>query len=407
MKFRNFLGVANTAQQAYFKEGVEALYPSLNSVLKLAILPAYDPMDPKPTSWVPAVTGNEESDFYTTVRAAKFVGHGNRRAKTSFLSPRTFDLDADDPYDAFYDYCSRSDRWSYLTKDNRGKKLTGEVEGAIFPRMKNYFCANVMDVTAGARGGVFVAELSESVAKNILYSRKKNGDRLNGIAFERNKDGLTFGDITHPLGALVIEIAFNGKAYIARPAYGNDGMPMRVEIPETLLQHRRHMEDPATFMVHPGTGQEIVDKLAGMLRGYKHPKIGHLDEIEALKEAMEFAYGDKYAVDDEAVEEPEKPSDPFGDAAEKTAAEDHSKKVSDVSEAVDRGVEKEKYTPPENPPRPKRKKVIPITPDGGSKVVPMTPDSGSKVVPLTADAPGEDIDPSDIASVRAMLSGGK
>ena len=55
MKFRNFLGVANTAQQAYFKEGVEMLYPSIGSVLKLAILPAYDPMDPKPTGWIPAV----------------------------------------------------------------------------------------------------------------------------------------------------------------------------------------------------------------------------------------------------------------------------------------------------------------------------------------------------------------
>ena len=375
---------ANTAQQAYFKEGVEALYPSIDNVLRLAILPAYDPMDPKPTSWVPAVEGKEESDFYTTVRAAKFVGHGNRRAKTSFLSPRTFDLDADDPYDAFYDYCSRSDRWSYLTKDKRGKKLTGEVEGAVFPRMKNYFCANVMDVSAGARGGVFVAELSESVAKNILYSKKKNGDRIDGIAFERGKDGLTFGDITNPYSALVIEIAFNGKAYIARPAYRDDGTLMRVEIPDTLLQHRRHMEDPATFMAHPGTGQQIVDKLAAMLRGYKHPEIDHLDEIEALKEAMKFAYGDKYVVDDEAMEEPDK-SDPFADAAEKTAAEEPSKKASDVSEAVDRGVAKEKYTPVNPTPKAKPKKAEVIA----------------------EPAPGENINPADIANLRAMLSGGK
>ena len=139
MKFRNFLDVGRTAQQAYYKEGVELLYPDMSRPLLLAILPAYDPARPDPTGWIPAVRDGEESDFYCTVRAAKFVGHGNRRAKVSFLSPRTFDLEADDPYDAFYDYCSRSDTWSYLTKDRRGKRLTGEVEGAIFPRMKNYF----------------------------------------------------------------------------------------------------------------------------------------------------------------------------------------------------------------------------------------------------------------------------
>ena len=127
------------------------MYADQSRPLKIAILPAYDPLDPSSTGWIPAVSGGEESDFYTVVRAAKFVGHGNRRAKTAFLSPRTFDLHADDPYEAFYDYCSRSDVWSYLTKDKRGKRLTGEVEGAIFPRVKNFFVANVVDISAGMR----------------------------------------------------------------------------------------------------------------------------------------------------------------------------------------------------------------------------------------------------------------
>ena len=384
MKFRNFLGVANTAQQSYFKDGVETIYPSMDAVLRLAILPAYDPFDPKPTKWIPAVTGNEESDFYTTVRAAKFVGHGNRRAKTTFLSPRTFDLNADDPYDAFYDYCSRSDEWSYLTKDHRGRRLNGEVEGAAFPRMKNYFAANVMDVGAGSRGGVFVAELSESVMKGILYSTRKNGARINGIAFERDSKGnLLFGDITDPRSALVIEVAFSGKAYVARPAIDDKGNVMRVEIPETLLQHRQHMEEPSSFLLHPGDPQDIVNKLAGMLRGYKS-KSGK-DEIEALKAAMKFAYGDKYAVDEKAVEEPEN-RDPFGDAAAKTVSAEPEEKAEAVKDSVERGVENEKYTPV-TPPQPRKPKA--------------------KGEPVEVEAPGEDIDPADIASVRAMLSGGK
>lgn len=395
MKFRNFLGVANTAQQSYFKDGVETIYPSMDSVLRLAILPAYDPLDPKPTKWIPAVTGEEEADFYTTVRAAKFVGHGNRRAKTTFLSPRTFDLNADDPYDAFYDYCSRSDEWSYLTKDNRGRRLNGEVEGAAFPRMKNYFAANVMDVSAGSRGGVFVAELSESVMKSILYSTRKSGARINGIAFERDSKGnLLFGDITDPRSALVIEVAFGGKAYVARPAVDDKGDIMRVEIPETLLQHRQHMEEPSSFLVHPGGPQDIVNKLAGMLRGYKSPN--RKDEIEALKAAMKFAYGDKYAVDDEAVEEPEN-RDPFGDAAAKTVYAEPEEKAEAVQDSVERGVENEKYTPTDAP-RQKSKKP---------KAKPLSADNPKAKPIVVESAPGEDIDPADIASVRAMLSGGK
>ena len=412
MKFRNFLGVAKTSQQAYFKEGVELLYPNQKKAMHLAILPAYDPKNPKPTGWIPAVMGDEESDFYTTVRAAKFVGHGNRRAKTSFLSPKTFDLNADDPYEAFVDYCTHSDMWSYLTKDARGHKITGEIEGAVFPPMKNFFVANVVDFDAGARGGVFVTELSESVARSLLYSIRKDGKRQNGIAFEVGENGeRIFGDITDPNDALVVEVAFGAKGwYFARPAVYADGRPIRMKIPETLLQHRQHMEDPETFLIHPGSGQDIVDRLAGMLRGYKHPQHQKVDELEALKEAMKFAYGEKYLVDDNIEEAPDR-VDPFGDVSATVSAEPE-KKAEAVSEAVDRGVAKEKYTPPENPPMPKSRKkakakVVPMTPESSSRVIPMTPESSSRVIPMTVEAPGEDIDPSDIANVRAMLLGGK
>lgn len=395
MKFRNFLDVSRTSQQAYFKEGVELLYADQKKPLKIAILPAYDTKKPDPTGWIPAVVGDEESDFYTTVRAAKFVGHGNRRAKVSFLSPRTFDLDADDPYEAFYEYCSRSDRWSYLTKDKRGRTLTGEVEGAVIPRMKNFFVANVMDVSAGPRGGVFVTEISESAGKGILYSIRKNGSRVDGIAFQRDEEGkLVFGDITDPRSALVIEIAWSGKGYVARPAVDEKGNIQRVEIPSTLLQHRKHMEEPGTFIFAPENGQDVVDRLAGMLRGYKSSD--GTDEIEALKEAMKFAYGTRYEVDKDAEEK----DDPFAEAAKKVVEANPEEKAEAVDDAVERGVAHEQYTPV-NPVATKKEKPE----KKPAKSARKRDDGPVDIGPVTG--PGEDIDPSDIVAMRAMLSGGK
>lgn len=394
MKYNRFLGVSKTTQQQYFKEGIELLYPSQGCPLRIAILPAYDPMDPSPTGWVPAVTGDEESDFYCAVRAAKFVGHGNRRAKTSFLSPRTFDIDADDPYEAFYDYCSRSDEWSYLTKDRRGNRLAGEVEGAVIPRMKTFFVANVVDMSAGPRGGVFVTELSESVMKSLLYSQRKNGTRIDGIAFQKDGNGkLAYGDITDPGNALVVEVAWGGKGYVARPALDARGMIVRTELPLTLLQHRQHMEEPRTFIQNPEGPQEIIDRMAGMLRGYRSDETGK-DEIEALKEAMAFAYGRKYMIDDEAPEQ----DDPFAEAARRTAEAEPEKQAEAVDDAVERAVEREKYVPANPAPAQKEKKP---------KKKPKRQEHEKTEEQASESAPGECIDPSDIAAVRAMLSGGK
>ena len=393
MKYRKFLGISNTTQQSYYKDGVELIYPDQKAPLYLAILPAYDPEKPEPTGWIPATraSGLEENDFYTVVRAAKFVGHGNRRAKTSFLSPKTFDPDAEDPYQAFVDYCADSAKWSYLTKRDNGRGLSGEPKGAAFPPMKNLFVANVMDVNAGSRGGVFVAELPETVMKCLLYSQRKNGTRIDGIAFQTE----AYGDITNPDGALVIEVAWGGKGYVARAATDAKGNIRKVEIPDTLLQHRQHMEEPGTFIQNPETPQEIVNRLAGMLRGYKSGD--GTDEIEALKEAMKFAYGDRFVIDEEETEH----DDPFASAAEKVVEAAPEEKAEAVDEAVERAVESERYVPPKDPPKPKPRK---------SKAKPLSPE-GPKVAPVTSDppddTPGEDIDPSDIAAVRAMLSGGK
>ena len=396
MKFRKFLGVSRTTQQAYFKEGVELLYPDQKCPLQIALLPAYDPANPDPTGWLPALGNEEENDFYMIVRAAKFVGHGNRRAKVSFLSPKTFDEHADDPYEAFYEYCSMTDRWSYLTKDPRGKRLTGEVEGAIIPRPKNFFVANVIDLSTGSRGGVFVTELSETVAKGLLYNLRKDGSRVDGIAFQRDEHGeLVYGDITHPDHALGLEIAWGGKGYVVRPLTDDKGALTRVEIPSTLLQHRKHMEEPGTFLLKPDSPQAVVDKLAGLLRGYKSPD-GY-DELDALKEAIEFAYGkDAYAVDKNASD---KPDDPFADAAEQTVAADTCAQAAAVGAAVDRGVAHEHYTPVRTPAA-----KAPAVPKAKPKTEPK-----AEVKTPAADtaAPGEDIDPSDIAAMRDLLRGGK
>lgn len=399
MKFKRFL-VARTPVQSYFKEGVELIYPDQKRPLQLAILPAYNPKDPSPTGFLPAVVDGEESDFYTVIRAAKFVGHGNRRAKTSFLSPKTFDLEADDPYEAFFEYCSASDKWAYLTKDGR-KRLTGEVEGAVFPRMKNFFCANVLDATA-PRGGVFVTELSESVMKSILYQTRKNGARVDGLAFQKDVNGkLVYGDITNPEDALVIEVAWSGKGYVAKAAQCANGSVWRTHIPETLLQHRFHMEEPGTFLSKPDSGQEIVDRLAGMLRGYKHPEMERVDELEALKEAMKFAYGDKYAVDEHAQEEDARRIyDPFAEAARKTAEEDPEKKSEEVSTAVDRGVEREKYTPASEEQKAAAKKAKKSV---NKQEKPKHENAEPETDPF---APGENVDMSDLAAMRAMLAGG-
>ena len=159
------------------------------------------------------------------------------------------------------------------------------------------------------------------------------------------------------------------------------------------------MEDPDTFLIRPESNQAIVDRIAGMLRGYKRPGTDE-DEIVALKEAMEFYYGKGvYIVDDEASDR----EDPFENAAKSTVEAEPEKKAEAVDDAVNRAVEHERYVPVEKDQQQKhrRRKVKPIVVDDGEKkVVPMTAE------PYRDDAPGEDIDPSDIASVRAMLSGG-
>ena len=203
------------------------------------------------------------------------------------------------------------------------------------------------------------------------------------------------GAITPPGHAPGLEIAWGGKGYVVRPLTDDKGALTRVEIPSALLQHRKHMEEPGTFLLKPDSPQAVVDKLAGLLRGYKSPD-GY-DELDALKEAIEFAYGkDAYAVDKNASD---KPDDPFADAAEQTVAADTCAQAAAVGAAVDRGVAHEHYTPVRTPAA-----KAPAVPKAKPKTEPK-----AEVKTPAADtaAPGEDIDPSDIAAMRDLLRGGK
>jgi hypothetical protein len=98
---------------------------------------------------------------------------------------------------------------------------------------------------------------------------------------------------------------------------------------------------------------------------------------------MDATYGKGFFEIDESGEAIPKPkSEPprFKAAARETLESEPEEKAKAVDKAVERGVRREKYTPTNPEPEPE---------------------------PETEPAPGEDIDPSDIAAVRAMLSGGK
>lgn len=396
MKFRNFCGVQNTRQQAYYKAG-ELLYANQDKAIHVAILPAYNPEKPDPTGWIPAVgQDGVESDFYTVVRAAKFVGHGNRHAQVAFISPKTFDPNADDPYEAFHAYCSRSDKWSYLTTRGKRKRLTGELDGEPFPAMRNFFVANVMDADAGSRGGVFLVELPETVMEAILYRGDDTDGYHYGLAMQRDDKGaLLYGDITNPDSALVIEVVKGRSRYTARPSVYADGRVMRTKIPETLLQHRLHMEEPGSFLVRPESGQQIVDRLADLLRGYKSDD--GTDEIFALEEAMRAFYGrDRFIIGDEPSNiDLRSEHDPFGGAAAATVKAEPVEKAEAVSAAVDNAMEQERYTPAAGPAKPDHK------PKKAKKKA-----EKKEPAPEPEFVPGEDVDPNDIASIRAMLAGG-
>jgi hypothetical protein len=374
---------------------VELVYPDQENGLLIAILPAYNPAEPdNPTGWIPAVGEGtqEESEFYTMVRAAKFVGHGNRRAKAQIVSPVTFDGNAPDPYAALYEYCSGSDYWSYLTKDSRGRNITGEVEGAILPRLRDFFVANVIDLTLGERGGVFITELSEAVARRILYAKKKSGVTW-GLAFDKR-----VGDITCPDGALGIEVKWGGRGYSADPFLDESGAAVRVKIPDALLPHRRHMENPATFINKPGDPQEIVDQLATLLRGY-HDNPKGIDETAALKEAMDEAFGENtFKVDVPAS------ASIVSMGGARSLAGDMIRQLD--KQGIPAPEPKRTFIPNRDDCDEREEDEEKREPEATWEKEPEKPREEPGVAPRPT-VPGESIDPLDIAKMREALMGGK
>lgn len=381
MRYKNLFSSGRAKpSQGYFKEGVELLYPAQDHPIKIALLPAYDPLRPDdPTGWVPAVTDREqmvESDFYTIVRSAKFVGHGSKSNRVSFVSPQTFDENAVDPYAALYDYCLASDEWSYLTKKG-GKSLSGDYEGPVIPAPQDRFVANAIDLSLGERGGVFVVELGETITRQFLYENK-DGEIKRGFLFGDESE--KFGDITVPGAALGFIVSWGSRGYSIKPL--KDGKDdVLVSIPETLLQHRRHMEAPETFINAPGSAQEIVDRLAKILTGYKSPS--GRDESYALMEAMDKTFGKgtyKVAVPEEKV-----------------------RKMSPDMQAL---MKKQGFIKEKEPER-KKEPQKPACKPASKKQEKVKVEVNAALASVSEAIPGEKVDLSDIVALRAQLAGGK
>jgi hypothetical protein len=392
MRYKRLFSSGRTrSSQGYFKDGIELLYASQDHPIKIAILPAYDHNEPdNPTGWLHSIEdrdGMVENEFYTTVRGAKFVGHGNMSNRTSFVSPQTFDESAIDPYSVLYDYCFKSDEWSYLTKKGE-KGPSGKFYGPVIPAPQDRFVANVMDLSLGERGGVFVVELGETITKQLLYENK-DGEIKPGFLF--GKEAKEFGDITNPEGAMCFNVSWGQHGYSIKPIK-NGKEYLSVRIPEVLLQHRRHMEAPETFINQPGSAQDIVDRLAKILTGYKSPS-GH-DESAALKEALDNEFGERtYHVDV-----------PITPGMVSMATPVVNKMSAEMQALLRKqGLLKEEKPKEERPEvKPKIKTVNPKKEKKKEEKAP-TVDSPA----LASVVPGEQIDMSDIAAMREVLKGGK
>jgi hypothetical protein len=93
--------------------------------------------------------------------------------------------------------------------------------------------------------------------------------------------------------------------------------------------------------------------------------------------------------------------DPFAEAVRNTVGKEPEKKAEEVSAAVDRGVAREKYTPASEEQKASVK-------NAKKSVKKQEKPKHEKAEPETDPfAPGENVDMSDLAAMRAMLAGGK
>lgn len=139
------------------------------------------------------------------------------------------------------------------------------------------------------------------------------------------------------------------------------------------------MEAPETFVNAPGSPQEIIDRLAKLLTGYKSPS--GRDESYALMEAMDKTFGKgtyKVAVPEEKV-----------------------KKMSPDMQAL---MKKQGFI---KEPERKKEPQKPACKPASKKQDKVKVEVNAALASVSEAIPGEKVDLSDIVALRAQLAGGK
>ena len=315
MQFRNFISAArepsNTGSKfgtAYYKPGVRVKFPKSSKVLRMQILPAYNPANPSdPQGCVQCLAGGQPTAWFSMIQAAKFVGHqenGDWKATRPILSLSSFEGREPCPYDRLLRYCKNNPDWKYLVSRVGEYGKPGYREPILKP-IKPIMLVNIVDVD-NPGDGVQIFECTYGMALGML-------DSDTGIVFQRNLQLDNFpnveeaiaanpmiqyanGDITDPNRAPVFIVDYSsGKA----GKFGS-GYNVRIEISGSQVSRRRatpvelasryHLEDMESYL-DIKDGQAIVDSITEVLRGHVNDK--GIDEVCALREAV----GDTYRVD--------------------------------------------------------------------------------------------------------------
>lgn len=313
MNYKNFITAPKAFSSSSFsgdrsscyKEGVKPKYLKKGPPTRVQIMPAFNTANPAdPQGWSQCLENGVPTQWFGMIKIAKFVGHGDWRDKVNILSLDSFDGSEPCPYARVFSYAKNSPDWKYLV-EKQGKFGAPGYQDATLTPAKSILLLNVVDVdNPGA--GVQVMEAPFSIANSLLNEET-------GVVFQRNLQldnypnaaealatnpmlAYANGDITDPrrapVFAIELQTATTGKfgvTWTIRIDVQN-GQVLRRTATDFELASRHHLESSESFL-DIKTGQEIVDRLASVLRG--HRNANGIDETCLLKEAV----GDTYRVD--------------------------------------------------------------------------------------------------------------
>ena len=314
MNYKNFITAPKSAfssssfsgdRSSCYKEGVKPKYLKKGPPTRVQIMPAFNTANPTdPQGWSQCLENGAPTQWFGMVKIAKFVGHGDWRDKVNVLSLDSFDGSEPCPYNRVFAYAKNSPDWKYLV-EKQGKFGAPGYQDATLTPAKSILLLNVVDIdNPGA--GVQLMEAPFSIANSLLNEET-------GVVFQRNLQldnypnaaealasnpmlAYANGDITDPRKAPVFSIELQtattgkfGVAWTIRIDVQN-GQVLRRTATDFELASRHHLENSESFL-DVKTGQEIVDRLASVLRG--HRNANGIDETCLLKEAV----GDTYRVD--------------------------------------------------------------------------------------------------------------